>query len=86
MKLNENFITYEQDGRHITVPVGNSSFNGLLRSNETAAFIIEKLKTETTEDEIVKALFDEYDAPESVIREDVRAIIEKLRSVGAIDE
>ena len=85
MKLNDGFITYECGGEHITVSVGNSDFNGLIKSNKTAALIIEKLKNETTEDEIVKALFDEFDAPEDVIRADVKRTVDKLRSIGAID-
>ena len=58
----------------------------MLLSNETAGFIIEHLKSETTEDKIVDQMFEEYDAPREVIAADVHRIIEKLRSVGAIDE
>ena len=65
---------------------GTDAFTGMLRSNQTAGFIIEQLKHETTEEEIAAALFAEYDAPEDVIKRDVHAVIEKLRSIGAIDE
>lgn len=86
MKLKKEFVTHSTDSEHITVATGKSGFSGMLRSNETAGFIIEQLKHETTEEEIAAAMAEEYDAPESVIREDVHRIIEKLRSINAIDE
>ena len=86
MKLNREFVTHSTENEHLTVATGKSGFTGMLRSNQTAGFIIEQLKHETTEDEIAAALFAEYDAPEDVIKRDVHAVIEKLRSIGAIDE
>ena len=64
----------------------SSSFAGLIRSNKTAAFIVECLKEETTEDTIVEAMFEKYDAPSDVLTKDVSDVIEKLRKVGALDE
>lgn len=86
MKLKEGFVTYEISGDHFTVPAGDQSFNGLIKSNKTAAEVIEMLKKDTTAEEITKALFEKYDAPEEVIRKDVDNIINKLREIGAIDE
>ena len=86
MKLKKEFVTHSTDTEHITVTTGNTEFKGMLRSNETAGFIIEMLKEDTTEEKIVSAMFDEYDAPIEVIAADVHKIIEKLRSIGAIDE
>ncbi|MDD6301672.1 MAG: PqqD family protein [Ruminococcus sp.] len=58
----------------------------MIRSNKTAAFIVDQLKSETTLDSIVDAMFEKYDAPKEVLRRDAQAVIDKLRSVGAIDE
>ena len=85
MKLKEGFITYEVSGEHYTVPAANQSFNGLIKSNKTAAEVIELLKKDTTAEEITRALYEKYDAPEELIRKDVDGIIEKLREIGAID-
>ena len=63
-----------------------SSFAGLIRNNKTAAFIVECLKEETTEEKIVEAMFEKYDAPKDVLAKDVSEVIEKLRKVGALDE
>ena len=86
MKLKSNFITYEIDGNPLTVPAGGSSWNGLIRSNKTAGFIVECLKEETSEEAIVEKMVEKYDAPRARIPADVAKILTKLRSVGALEE
>ncbi len=85
MKLKDTFVSHITNGEQILVDV-SSSFSGLIRSNKTAAFIVDQLKSETTLDSIVDAMFEKYDAPKEVLRRDAQAVIDKLRSVGAIDE
>lgn len=86
MKLNANFITHEIDGEQVILPVGSAFFSGIVRSNTTAAFIVNCLKKDTTEDGIVDAMLAQYDAPREQIAQDVAEILEKLRSIGALDE
>jgi hypothetical protein len=86
MRLTEGFITHETGGEQIMVSAGAVSFSGLVRSNRTAAFIVDQLKTETTKEQIVAAMAAKYDAPEDVIARDVEAVLEKLRSIGALTE
>ena len=78
MKLKDEFITYETDGEQIMVAAGTDSFSGL-------GFIVECLKKTVTEDDIVHAMTDAYDAPEAVVRRDVKGILKKLDSIGAIE-
>ena len=85
MKLKDTFVSHITNGEQILVDV-SSSFSGLILSNKTAAFIVDQLKSETTLDSIVDAMFEKYDAPKEVLRRDAQAVIDKLRSVGAIDE
>ncbi len=86
MKLKEGFITHETDGETVMVSAGNTSFNGLTRSNRTASFILNCLKEETTEQKIVEAMLEKYDASEEVIAADVKKILNTLRKIGALDE
>lgn len=86
MKLKDGFITHESDGEHITVSAGGSNFNGLIRSNKTAGFIVECLKEDITEEEIIEKMLAKYDAPREIIASDVAKILAKLRSIGALDE
>lgn len=85
MKLKDTYITHDSDGEQILLDT-SSSFAGLIRNNKTAAFIVECLKEETTQEKIVEAMFEKYDAPKDVLAKDVSDVIEKLRKVGALDE
>ncbi|MGN0657588.1 MAG: PqqD family protein [Ruminiclostridium sp.] len=84
MKLKDNFITHETDGEQIMVAAGGS-FAGMVRSNATAAFIVDCLKTETTEAEILDKMLAKYEGDKNVMSEDIKTIIGKLRKIGAID-
>ncbi len=86
MKLNKNFITHDTAGEHFMMPVGESEFKGLVRSNKTAAFIVDCLKNDTSEEEIVGKMLEKYDAPRDVIAADVERILATLRKIGALDE
>lgn len=86
MRLNADFITHATADEQLMVAAGESSrrFNGLVRSNAAAAYIIELLKTDTTEAAVVDSLFARYDAPREVIAEDVAGVLRKLRGIGAL--
>lgn len=84
MKLNPKFLTHETKGEHITVSTTGTKFNGLIRSNPTAAFIVESLKSDTTESEIVDKMLEKYDVDRTTAEKDVADIIDKLRSIGAV--
>ncbi len=86
MKLNDDFITQEVDGEQIMVAAGASDFCGLVRSNSTAAFIVDCLKKDTTQAAIVEMMCERYAAESDVIEKSVEAVIEKLRKIGALDE
>ncbi len=86
MKLKSTFITHKVSNEHITVSTANAEFAGLVRSNKTAAFIIESLKEETTPIEITEELCKLYDADYNKVLNDVLRVIDTLRQIGAIDE
>lgn len=86
MKLKNDFITQESDGEQIMVSTGDSGFAGLVRSNSSAAFIVDCLKEDVSKEQIVDAMFARYDAPRDVIEKSVDDILGKLRSIGALDE
>ena len=85
MKLKDNFITHMSNGEQILVDV-SGEFSGLIRNNESAARIVDCLKRETSVLEIVEQLSLEYEASNEELESAVKTVIDKLRSVGAIDE
>ena len=72
MKLNKNFIVHNTENESLLVPVGNAKFSGIVRGNKTLGTILELLKKDTTEDELVRA--------------DVKDTLAALRKIGALDE
>ena len=86
MKLAKNFLTHTTNGENYMVPTAEAKFKGMVKSNDTAAFIIECLKTDTTEDEIVDKLLAEFSgADRETVKRDVSCVIEQLKGIGAIE-
>ncbi len=86
MKLNENILTQEIDDTQVMVATGDTAFNGIVRSNQTAAEIVDLMKEETTRDAVVDKMCAKYDASRDEIAADVDMVIATLRKVGALDE
>lgn len=85
MKLKSNFITHTSGGEQLMISAGGD-FNGMVRSNSTAAEIIDLLKTETTREQIIATMADRYEVEREVLERDVDKVLASLRSIGAIDE
>lgn len=85
MKLKGHFISQETAEGCVLVSVGDD-FHGLVRLNRTAGFIVSCLKEETTAEKITDAMFEKYDAPREKLADSVNAVLEKLRSIQALDE
>ena len=88
MKLHEGFITYFTGTEQIMVAAGNASdvFRGMVRSNTTAAYIIDCLKEDITREALADALAARYDAPRQIIEQDLDRVLAALRGIGALDE
>lgn len=88
MKLRNGFITYNSGSEQIMVAAGAASdvFRGMVRSNATAAYIIDCLKTDITREELAEKLVERYDAPREIIIRDLDRVLNSLRKIGALDE
>ena len=86
MKLKNGFVPHEMGGEQVIVPTGENSFSGMVRAKGTAAFIVNCLLEETTRDGIVDAILAKYDVSAETAGKDVDKILDKLRSIGAIEE
>lgn len=87
MRLKDGFITYNTGDENLLVATGEAgkSFNGIVRNNETAAFIAELLKNEITEDEIVNKILEEYDVDEKTARKDVKKLLDTFKREGFLE-
>lgn len=86
MKLKEGFVTYNAGDTHMMVSMGKTEFSGIVRSNETAAFIVERMKTEVTEETLIQALMDKYSIDKTTAQRGVHKILDTLRNIEAIEE
>lgn len=86
MRLKDNFLTYSKDNDTYILPPVDSGFEGIIRGNETLGRIIALLSHDTSEEEITRAIVDEYDAPYESVNADVKRAVEILRGIGALDE
>lgn len=85
MKLKDTFVTHTANNEQILVDA-SGKFSGIVRNNKTAAFIVDCLKEETSVDDIVDKMVEEYDAPLEDIKKGVDDVLDTLRKVGALDE
>lgn len=86
VKLKSGFISQTLDDTQFLVPMAGEAFSGVVRSNETAAFIVDLLREETTEEKIVDAMWEQYDASREQIATDVHEVLSVLRGINALDE
>jgi hypothetical protein len=82
-----NFGVKDSQRIYETMILPNEGETSMLQSNATAAFIVDCLKQPTTEDAIVDAVLGHYTGVDrATAADDVREILEKLRSIHALDE
>ncbi|MBQ9433821.1 MAG: PqqD family protein [Synergistaceae bacterium] len=86
MRLRNEFLSHKHATEAFIIPTDKANFSGLVRGNKAFGDVIDLLKSDITEDEIVRAMLAKYDAPEEVIRHDVRKGLDALRSAGALSE
>ncbi|MBQ7739742.1 MAG: PqqD family protein [Eubacterium sp.] len=88
MKLKKDIVLGHIDGQDFAIATGKLSkkVHGIINNNATANYIFELLQTQQTEESIVKAMLDKYDAPEDVIRNDVREVLETLNNLGILEK
>ena len=88
MKIKPDFTIVQVADDYLLVPVNDQMerFNGTVVLNEVSAFLLEKLKTERSAEELASLLTDEFDVDAETAKADVLALIDKMRETGIIDE
>lgn len=82
MKLNENYILKNIAGTAVVVPVGDAvnDIKGMITLNGPAEIIWKGLQNGKNIESIVEEIKSEYDASDDVIKNDVDAFLNKLRT------
>ena len=87
MKRSSSFLLQNVAGTVVVVPVGEATakFPGMMRLNETGAYLWGLLEQEQTVDSLTQALMAQYEIDEETAQRDVEAFLEKLRPTGAVE-
>ena len=88
MKLKKGIVLGNIDGQDFAIATGKLSqtVSGIINNNESANYIFKLLQKDQTEDSIVDAMVERYDAEESVIRADVRELLAKLDEFDILEK
>lgn len=88
MKLLSSVFVTEVDGGFVAVATGKAAkkFGGMIHMNGTAAFVVNQLQNNTTEDQLVLMLMREYDVGEEDARRNIAGILATLRKTGWLEE
>ncbi len=87
MKLKYNFAIQEVTDFWAAVPVGKDAkkYKGVMSLNESAKDMMEFLREDITEEELVEKMLQTYEVPEGQIRKDVADFIQKLKDAEVLD-
>ena len=89
MKTKIGFMRRKLGTQEVIVAVGEASkqFSGIIRLNETGAFLWDKLaEGNMTEEKLVDALLSEYDVAREVAEQDVARFVKTVRDEGMLDD
>ncbi len=84
MKVKDGFILRKVAGESIVITVGEAarSFNGMVKLNETGAFLWEKLSKETTREQLISDMLEEFDVDKTIAERDIDAFISAMANAG----
>ncbi len=88
MKIKSGFVLEKVGSSYLAVATGDAakSFQGLVRMNETGAFMWNIVKdSDKSCEELVEALEKEYDAPRELLLRDAKSFERQLRDAGIIE-
>lgn len=85
MKLKDDFIVYNSGKEQMLISV-SGAFNGMVKLNESAGYIVELLKNEIKYEETVEAMLKKYAADRNTVENDVQSILSQLKQIGALSE
>lgn len=88
MKLKDGIVLGNIDGQDFAIATGSlsSTLSGIINNNESANYIFKLLQNEQTEESIISAMLDRYDAPEDEIKADVKEFLATLDTYGVLEK
>lgn len=85
MRLNKKYSIEDLNGTPILVDT-TGEWTGIVKCKGSMRVVIDCLQNGITEGELLRVLCDTYDAPESVLKNDLESVIKTLQSINALEE
>ena len=88
MRRNQECVICEAAGEYIMIPTGNTAlrFHHLIILNKAEAFLWQLLKTDQTEESLLRNVMRTYEVDEGTARKDIADFIERLKDGPIIGE
>lgn len=86
MRINPQFVSANIASQAVLVSTNDVDFHGIVRGNKTFGAIVELLQEDISEEELIAAMYERFDAPEGTIEPGVAYVLSELRKVGALEE
>lgn len=88
MKIKENYMLRQVADTFVVVPIGAAvaEFNGMINLNGVGAFLWRQMEVDTTFENVLNAMLDEFEVDEKTASKDLEGFIEELRKSNLIDE
>lgn len=86
MKIKDNFMLRKVADCYVVVPIGAAvaEFNGMINLNEVGAFLWRQLESETTFEDVLAAMLQEYEVTEDVAKADLEKFVSELKEANLI--
>lgn len=88
MRIKKDFTIQKVGDSYIAVAVGETSktFHGMVRLNETGAFLWKKLsEADLTLDELTDAMLAEYEVDRETAMQDAKQLTDRFRENGILE-
>ncbi|MBQ3053811.1 MAG: PqqD family protein [Clostridia bacterium] len=88
MRVKEGFVLHTVCDENLVVPIGKATeeFHGMIRLNDTGAFLWKLMDSEFSKETLVTALLSEYDVEQKEAQDTVEAFLNNLIENGIIQK
>ncbi len=85
MKIKSGYMLRKICNEAVVIAIGSTDFNGMLKLNDTGAYLWEQMQGEFNTDTVKNALLQKYEISESEAEQGANDFIKTLSDVGVID-
>ena len=88
MKLKYEFVERLIVDEYVLVPAGEAArtFGGMITTSEVGATIMQALKQDVSQAELLALLMEEYDVDAQTANSDLNAFVQQLRELNVLED